>query len=95
MLNNDNIHISVNIVGDEQMKKLNKEHKDKDEVTDVLSFNIDEVGDDSYYLGDVIVNKDQAERQAKEYGNDQKQEIAQLVEHGILHLFGIHHDKDK
>jgi probable rRNA maturation factor len=50
--------------------------------------------DGSYYLGDIIVNKDQALRQSGDYGNSIEEEIAQLVEHGVLHLLGIHHDGD-
>lgn len=94
-LNEENIHISVSIVGDSEMKKLNKEYLDRDYTTDVLSFNINEQEEDgSYYLGDVIVNKDQAERQASEYENTLEEEIGELVEHGILHLLGVHHEGD-
>ena len=89
-----NSKINVHLVGDEEIRKLNKKHLGKDYATDVLSFNIDEqLPDGEYYLGDIIVNIDEAERQMKEYGNnDVRQEIAQLVEHGMLHLMGIHHD---
>jgi len=77
------------------MKKLNKKHRGKDEPTDVLSFTIDEQTDDGkHYLGDVIVNKDQAQRQAKEYGHSLEEEISALTAHGMLHLLGIHHDGD-
>jgi len=62
---------------------------------DVLSFNLNqELPDGTYYLGDIIVNSDQAQRQATEYGNDLEHEIAQLVEHGVLHLLGVHHADD-
>ena len=95
-LDKDNVHISISIVNDSEMKKLNKKYLDKDHPTDVLSFNIDEEQEDGvYYLGDVIVNKDQAKRQASEYENTLEEEIGELVEHGILHLLGVHHEGDK
>jgi probable rRNA maturation factor len=88
-------YISVTITGDEEIHKLNKEYLDRDYPTDVLSFNINEEQEDgTYYLGDVVVNREQAEKQASEYGNDVEHEIAELVEHGVLHLLGIHHDGD-
>jgi probable rRNA maturation factor len=93
-LNHSNIYISVKISDDSEIKKLNKKHLNFDGVTDVLSFNMNEETEDGYYLGDVIVNKEQAERQASEYGNSVEEEIAQLVEHGVLHLLGVHHDGD-
>lgn len=90
-----NAFVSVSFVDDSEIKKLNKKHRNKDEVTDVLSFNIDEKSDDGkYYLGDVVVNIEQAERQAKNYDNSTEQEISDLVGHGILHLLGVHHDGD-
>ncbi len=92
----DKMFISVSITNDEEIRQLNKEHLERDYVTDVLSFNINEQQEDgTYYLGDIVVNKDQAERQASEYGNDIEHEIAELVEHGMLHLLGVHHDGDK
>ena len=95
-LNNENIHISISIVNDSEMKKLNKEYLDRDYPTDVLSFNIDEGQEDgTYYLGDVVVNRDQAKRQANEYGNSLEEEIGELIEHGILHLLGVHHEGDE
>jgi probable rRNA maturation factor len=89
------IQISVKLSRGEEIKKLNKEYLDRDFTTDVLSFNMNEdMGNGAYYLGDLIVNVDQAEAQAKEYDNTVEQEIAELVEHGVLHLLGVHHDDD-
>ena len=88
-------YISVSIVDDSEIKKLNKKYRKKDYPTDVLSFNINERREDgSFYLGDVIVNKDQAKRQAGEYGNSVEEEISELTAHGVLHLLGVHHDGD-
>ncbi|MDC0449199.1 rRNA maturation RNase YbeY, partial [bacterium] len=68
----------------------------KNESTDVLSFETNEVLEDgTFYLGDIIVNKEQAGRQAAEYDNSLEKEIAELVAHGVLHLLGVHHDEDR
>jgi probable rRNA maturation factor len=91
-LDKKKLYISVNIVGDEEITKLNKEYRNNDNPTDVLSFDINEQqGDGTYYLGDVVVNIDQAHRQCVEYGNTVEEEISDLVGHGVLHLLGVDH----
>lgn len=88
-------YISVFITDDKEMKKLNKEYLDRDYSTDVLSFEImEKQGDGATYIGDIVVNKDQARRQAKKYENDFEEEVSELVGHGVLHLLGIHHEGD-
>ncbi|HLC93926.1 MAG TPA: rRNA maturation RNase YbeY [Patescibacteria group bacterium] len=88
-------HISVTITGDLAIKRLNKKYLNRDFPTDVLSFKIEEqMEDGTFYLGDVVVNKQQAERQASKYGNSLEQEISELVAHGILHLLDVHHKDD-
>lgn len=89
------IFISVSITNDKEIREMNKEYLGRDYTTDVLSFEIKEKQDDgSFYLGDVVVNKDQAKRQAKDYGNILEEEISELVGHGVLHLLGVHHEGD-
>jgi rRNA maturation RNase YbeY len=90
------VNFSVSLVRDAQMQELNAKYKDRDYITDVLSFETrEELEDGVFQLGEVAVNVDQAKRQATEYGNDLEHEIAELVEHGALHLLGVHHDGDK
>lgn len=90
-------HINIHLVGDKDIQKLNKKHLNRDYPTDVLSFHMDEsTPDGKFYIGDIIINIDQAKRQAAEYGNDDyRKEIAELAEHGVLHLLGIHHKHDE
>lgn len=88
-------YISVTIVDDDSIKSLNKKYREVGGSTDVLSFNINEKLPDGIYLGDVVVNEDQAKKQAGNYGNTYEQEIADLVSHGVLHLLGVHHEGDK
>ncbi len=90
------IRVSVKISSNDEIRRLNKEYLKRDYTTDVLSFYMGEVIEDgrAFYLGDIIVNVDQAEKQSSEYGNTLEHEIADLVEHGVLHLLGVHHDDD-
>lgn len=91
----DKTYISVSIVGDKDIQALNKKHLGKDIPTDVLSFPMNETLEDgTQYLGDIIVNKDQAKRQMKDYDNSLEHEISELVSHGVLHLLGVHHKHD-
>lgn len=86
-----NIKISAAFVNDPTMKKLNKEHRGKDKATDVLSFNMDEeLPDGVYNLGEIVINLDQARKQAKEYEVELRDEVIRLVVHGVKSLLGEH-----
>jgi probable rRNA maturation factor len=87
--------ISVTLTDDAEVHGLNKKYLGRDYPTDVLSFNIGEkMENGSYYLGDIVVSTQQAERQAGKGKNGVEKEIAGLVSHGILHLLGVHHKED-
>ncbi len=89
----DKTYISLTICNDEEIRKLNKKYLKHDYATDVLSFNINEkMPDDIFYLGDVVINKEQAQRQADKGKNGVEKEISKLVAHGVLHLLGVHHE---
>lgn len=95
--------ISVLFVDDARIRALNKEFRNKDEVTDVLSFpqyealKDDGVSDPFIYLGDVVISLEQATRQAEEFGHTLEREIIYLTVHSVLHLFGYDHmtEEDK
>ncbi|MBU4381314.1 rRNA maturation RNase YbeY [Candidatus Parcubacteria bacterium] len=90
-----NTFINISLVGDKEIHQLNKKHLKRDYATDVLSFNMnEELPDGRYYLGDVIVNLDKASTQALENHQSLEQEVARLVEHGVKHLLGVHHEGD-
>jgi probable rRNA maturation factor len=92
--------LSVTLVDDEEMRKLNLEYRNIDKTTDVLSFPQDEgmempVPEDSSFvplIGDIIISVPVAARQAAEAGHSLEKEIMVLMIHGILHLFGYDHD---
>ncbi len=89
--------VSILFVGDRKMKQLNKKYRGKEETTDVLSFSQTE-GKELFpvrqrlCLGDVVISFPQARKQAGQYNILVDEEIAKLVEHGLLHLLGIHHE---
>ncbi|RCW58253.1 MULTISPECIES: rRNA maturation RNase YbeY [Halanaerobium] len=83
--------VSIAFVSNQQIKDLNNDYRDKNEVTDVLSFPIDDE-----MLGDIIISANRALEQADEYGHSLKRELAYLTVHGMLHLFGYdHHSKEE
>ena len=95
----NNLHVSLLICGDSRIKVLNKEHRQKDKVTDVLSFpaqdnlrNIKAVNDNELFLGDLAISWPRAKKQAKEFNIGVFDEFIHLFFHGILHLMGFDHD---
>ncbi len=78
---------SLVFVDNNYIKDLNKEFRQIDKVTDVLTFpeNTD------YYLGDVIIAYPRLIEQAKEYNHSNKRELYFLITHGFLHLLGYNH----
>lgn len=97
----DRAEISVTFMNSEKIHKLNKEYRNKDKTTDVLSFPMYESMDDfpefgELQLGDVVINKEQAKTQAEEYGHTYKRELVYLFVHSLLHLLGYdHEDKEE
>ncbi len=88
-------YINIKISKDTEIQKLNKKYFGRDYPTDVLSFNLNKNNPSNTSIqGEIIVNYDQAERQASQYGNTVEMEIADLVAHGVLHLLDVHHPDD-
>ena len=83
--------ISITITDNESIREINKEYRDIDRETDVLSFPMDE--DDM--LGDVVLSLEKAKSQAEEYGHGIEREIAFLTVHSVLHLLGYDHERSK
>lgn len=88
--------ISVTFVGSDEIKELNKLFRNKNVVTDVLSFpQYDEIPTDSkaglIALGDVVICSEIALIQAEEYGHSGERELVYLLVHSIFHLLGYDH----
>lgn len=86
--------VGLVFVNDAKMKELSEQYFGSSVTTDVISFPLKEkLPDGIYQLGEIIVNLDQARRQAQEFKLSEKEEIARLITHGALHLLG-YDDKD-
>ncbi len=88
---------SISFIDDEEIKSLNKEYRDIDSPTDILTFRLDD--DDSFptieeeekELGDIFISLDSMARNAEEFGVEKSDELRRLLLHGVLHLEGYDH----
>lgn len=96
--------VSVTFVGNERIHEINKEYRQKDAPTDVISFAMEEMGEGEIeikgqdvpaVLGDIIISIDRTKEQADEYGHSYERELGFLAIHGFLHLLGYDHMNEK
>ncbi len=90
----ESLGISITYVDDRGMKKLNREHRGKNETTDVLSFPSEAGKGEFPHLGDIVISLPVAEAMAKKLGVSRRREVETLVIHGFLHLCGYDHEND-
>ena len=88
-----NYEISLSFVDNKEIKMLNKEYRNVDKETDVLSF---PMGEEDFLvplplLGDIIISAEKALEQSKEYGHSLLREISYLTAHSMFHLLGYDH----
>ncbi|WP_082235972.1 rRNA maturation RNase YbeY [Halobacillus massiliensis] len=94
--------LSVTFVNNKEIQEINRNYRQKDEPTDVISFAMQELGEDEIevqsqnedlpvILGDIVISTDMAKQQAEEYGHSSEREYAFLALHGFLHLLGYDH----
>nr|MDK7246134.1 rRNA maturation RNase YbeY [Staphylococcus lugdunensis] len=89
--------LSVTFVDKEEIQQINKIYRDKDKVTDVISFALEEDEPEitgleiPRVLGDIIICTDVAQEQATTYGHSFERELGFLALHGFLHLLGYDH----
>lgn len=93
----DTAEVSVTLVDNEGIRELNREHRDIDRETDVLSFPLGDDGyevdpdNDAIMLGDIVISLEKAAQQAEEYGHSYRREVAFLITHSLFHLLGYDH----
>ncbi|MSR25034.1 MAG: rRNA maturation RNase YbeY [Nitrospiraceae bacterium] len=94
--------LSLLLVGDRAMRRLNRRYRRKDRTTDVLAFPVRKHSARPVprasrlvpaLLGDIVISLPQAERQAKRAGHTLEREVAVLIAHGLLHLMGYDHER--
>lgn len=90
--------VDVTLIDDAEIQELNRDWRQQDLPTDVLSFALNEADgaefepDGAKLLGDVVISAERAAAQAAEYGHSLERELAYLAVHGTLHLLGYDHD---
>ena len=95
--------VDITIVTDDEIHALNRDYRNFDRATDVLSFALDEDGGEPelvggpevHLLGDIIISAETAARQAEEFGHGLEREIVYLAVHGLLHLLGYDHMQEE
>ncbi|MDE5945727.1 MAG: rRNA maturation RNase YbeY [Oscillospiraceae bacterium] len=95
----ENAEVSVSFVSNKEIRILNKNYRNKDCSTDVLSFpliegdNMEKNPETGYVLlGDVVISLETAVKQASNYGHSLEREIGFLTVHSMLHLLGYDHE---
>jgi len=91
------IEVSIAIVGDRKMTKLNKEYRNKEGTTNILSFPLAEgeqthLPTDIVRLGDIVISYPMVIKEAAEQEMLVDERVEELVRHGMLHLLGLHHE---
>ena len=93
--------VSVTFVDNDEIHKLNKQYRNKDMPTDVLSFVMGENGvydvdpkTGAQILGDVVISMEKAVEQAERYGHSLQREVGYLTAHSVLHLLGYDHENN-
>ncbi|TYR82369.1 rRNA maturation RNase YbeY [Priestia megaterium] len=97
----DDAEISITFVDNDRIQEINREYRDKDKPTDVISFALEEMGEDEIHivgedmprvLGDIVISIPKTQEQANEYGHSFMRELGFLTVHGFLHLLGYDHE---
>ena len=101
-LQNSKLYITVTFTNSENIRKINKQYRNIDKATDVLSFplyekqELDKKIEQQEFLhedvlGDVVISIEKVEEQAKEYGHSFERELSYMLVHGFYHLMGYDH----
>lgn len=100
--------VSISFVDNQEIHELNKQYRNKDAATDVLSFPLmefedteEDYGNEEEYvqedklLGDIVISLEKTQEQATDYGHSFERELAFLLVHGVLHLLGMDHEDEQ
>jgi probable rRNA maturation factor len=98
------VQLSFVFVGEERIKKLNKRYLKKNRITDVLAFPVRRTKSEKFkignsreiqFLGEIVICPQKVKKNSKRFKVTFKRELARVSIHGILHLLGYNHQKDK
>ena len=92
----EHAEVDLLFVDNEAIREMNREYRDKDSATDVLSFPMyeadEEIDDeDEILFGDIVISLERAQEQCEAYGHSLEREVMYLLVHGLLHLSGYDH----
>lgn len=92
----EDLEVSCILVNDKKIHEINKQYRNIDRSTDVISFALED--SEQFYvpgqprsLGDIFISVEHAKQQAEEYGHSLRREMCFLFTHGLLHLLGFDH----
>ena len=105
-IENSKLYVTITLTDGENIRKINKEYRNIDKATDVLSFPmfekdelVQKIKEKSFehedVLGDIVISIPKVEEQAKEYGHSFERELSYMVVHGFYHLMGYDHIKEE
>lgn len=105
-IQDSNLYITITLTNPENIKQINREYRNIDKDTDVLSFPMfekDELKEKirkkafehEDILGDIVISIPKVEDQAKEYGHSFERELSYMIVHGFYHLMGYDHIKEE
>ena len=93
------VYLSILLTGNDEIQVINREYRDKNQPTDVISFAYHETGDFDIgpydTLGDIVISLERVFEQAKEYNHSPKREFFYVLTHGLLHLLGYDHIEEE
>lgn len=88
-----NKKLSIMLANDQYIQVLNKQYRQQDKPTNVLSFQYDNFFDDT--IGDIILSLETIKKEAQEANIHFKEHVAHMIIHGVLHILGYTHDHDE
>lgn len=103
-INAEYLYVNIILTNPENIRSFNKQYRNIDSETDVLSFPMFEKqelvnfkSEGQEVLGDIIISIERVQKQAEEYGHSFQRELAYMVVHGFYHIIGYDHmnDEDK
>lgn len=105
-LENSKLYISITLTTPEHIHEINKQYRNVDKETDVLSFpmfeknELDEKIENNDFeyedvLGDIVISIQKVKEQAEEYGHSFERELSYMIVHGFYHLMGYDHIKEE
>ena len=96
------LYVNIILTNPENIRKLNKEYRNIDKETDVLSFPMFEKNELKKFksncqevLGDIVISIERVQEQAEEYGHSFERELSYMVVHGFYHLMGYDHMEEE